>query len=246
MGWGRALFQRDAGGENDPIRLPGKPPVEVVVKRSARARRLSLRISKLDGRATVTLPVGVPRAEAAAFVAEKADWIRAHVASAPDEVVPMPGGSLMFEGREMPILTGPGRSVRVTEAGLIVPETRPETTPARLQAFLKVEARARLVTASEHYAGQIRRRVGRVTLRDTRSRWGSCSSEGNLMYSWRLVMAPPEVLDYVAAHEVAHLVHMDHSQAFWDQCAALYPDHRTARRWLKANGGLLHRYRFRD
>src|SRR5690606_4279045 len=113
-------------------------------------------------------------------------------------------------------------------------------------AFLKTVARDRLATASDRYAVALGRPYGRLTLRDTRSRWGSCSAAGDLMYSWRLVMAPAEVLDYVAAHEVAHLAEMNHSPAFWDVVARLCPDYRRHRTWLRANGGALHRVRFTD
>lgn len=245
MGLGGALFKRDHA-RLAPIPVPGAPGLEVVVRETPRARRLSLRISRLDGRVTLTMPRGLARREAEAFVAEKAGWIRGHVEGVPQAVRPMPGDTLLFEGRARPVLAARRRGVALTEAGIEVPASEPGRTPARLQAFLKLAARDRLVAASERHATAIGREIGRVTLRDTRSRWGSCSPEGNLMYSWRLVMAPPEVLDYVAAHEVAHLVHMDHSRAFWDQCAALFPDHARARRWLREEGGTLHRYRFRD
>ncbi|MGR3434759.1 MAG: M48 family metallopeptidase, partial [Shimia sp.] len=83
-------------------------------------------------------------------------------------------------------------------------------------------------------------------LRDTRSRWGSCSAAGGLNYSWRLVMAPPEVLDYVAAHEVAHLAQMNHSPRFWAEVAGLMPGYEAPRGWLRRHGADLHRYRFGD
>jgi predicted metal-dependent hydrolase len=113
-------------------------------------------------------------------------------------------------------------------------------------AFLRALARDRLAAASDRHAARLGRGFGRLTLRDTRSRWGSCSSAGDLMFSWRLVMAPPEVLDYVAAHEVAHLAHMHHGPAFWAEVRRLYGDHRAARGWLRREGAALHRFRFGD
>lgn len=246
MGLRRALFRDDSAGDAGPIALPGEPHVEVALKVSARSRRLSLRISRLDGRVTLSMPRGVPRREAEAFVLEKAGWIRRHLEDVPGEIWPHAGGTLMFEGRLHDIVAKPRRGVALTSAGFEVPEAGADATPARLQAYLRTIARDRLVAASERHAATLGRTIGRVTLRDTRSRWGSCSHEGNLMYSWRLVMAPPDVLDYVSAHEVAHLVHMDHSSAFWEVCAELFPEHKRARRWLRDNGGTLHRYRFRD
>jgi hypothetical protein len=116
--------------------------------------------------------------------------------------------------------------------------------PARIAAFLKVRARDRLAAASDHYAAQIGRKVVQISLRDTRSRWGSCTPDGALMYNWRLIMAPPAVLDYVAAHEVAHLIEMNHSPAFWAVVARIYPNWQVQRDWLKRNGAVLQAVRF--
>lgn len=110
--------------------------------------------------------------------------------------------------------------------------------------FLKTQARARLVAASDMYAARLGQPYRRITLRDTRSRWGSCSSQGALMYSWRLILAPPRVLHYVAAHEVAHLSEMNHSPAFWAVVAQLFGPCDAERRWLRQEGAALHRIRF--
>ena len=128
---------------------------------------------------------------------------------------------------------------------LLVPDD-PEKLGPRLAAYLRALARDRLAAASDRHAAALRRPYRKITLRDTRSRWGSCTAQGDLMYSWRLVMAPPEVLDYVAAHEVAHLAQMNHSPAFWAVVERLYGDWRPARRWLQVEGASLHRYRFGD
>jgi predicted metal-dependent hydrolase len=114
----------------------------------------------------------------------------------------------------------------------------------RVGAFVKTLARERLAAASDRYARQVGRAFSGITLRDPRSRWGSCTAEGALMYSWRLAMAPPDVLDYVAAHEVAHLVEMNHSAAFWAVVARLRPDWKVQRDWLRGQGAELQAYRF--
>ncbi|HGG06475.1 MAG TPA: M48 family peptidase, partial [Aliiroseovarius sp.] len=126
------------------------------------------------------------------------------------------------------------------------PASAPEKTGARLAALFKHHARQRLGEASDRYAAALGRPYSGLSLRDTRSRWGSCSAEGRLMYSWRLIMAPPEVLDYVAAHEVAHLAEMNHSPAYWAGLARLMPDYKAPRLWLRKNGADLHAVRFRD
>jgi predicted metal-dependent hydrolase len=231
---------------DEQVILDGDPPIALVLKPSTRAKRLSLRVSRLDGRVTLSLPRGASRRHALAFAKEKAGWIRRQLAERPDTARPMPGLTLPFRGAEVPIVGHAARSVRFTGDAIAVPARDPDRTPARLAAFLKAHARDALAEASARHAAALGRPHGRITLRDTRSRWGSCSPAGDLMYSWRLIMAPPEVLDYVAAHEVAHLAEMNHSPAFWAQVARLYPGYQVQRRWLHENAPALHRYRFRD
>ncbi len=225
--------------------LPGNPPVPLLLRRSSRARRISLRVSRLDGRVTLTLPHGVPEAEALAFAREKAAWLRDALAQRPENVAVGFGTELPLEGRPVTVIPGPGRAVRLNGDHLEVPGA-PAQAARRAQAFLKDRARARLSAASDRYAAALGRPYTRLTLRDTRSRWGSCSSDGRLMFSWRLILAPPDVLDYVAAHEVAHLAHMDHSRAFWETTRRLFGPWEAQRRWLRTHGGDLHRYRFGD
>ncbi len=223
--------------------LNGNPPVEIVLRRSARARRMSLRVSQLDGRVTLTVPRFVSERKALGFAREREAWLRGHLADLATARPVAIGGTVPFEGREMPLVAGPGRGVRLRQGVLEVP---PDRTGPRLEAFLKATARDRLAAASDRYAGLLGRSYGKIILRDTRSRWGSCSSKGDLMFSWRLIMAPAEVLDYVAAHEVGHLEEMNHSPAFWAVVARLFPEHRRCRDWLAENGPDLHRIRFRD
>lgn len=223
--------------------LDGNPPVEITLRRNARARRLSLRVSRLDGRATLTLPRRVSEREGLAFLREREAWLRDHLDQIAPELRPQIGGTLPFEGEDVPIAAAAVRSPRLEAGQLLVPED-PDRLGARLVAFLKVQARDRLAEAVRRHATALGRPHGRLTLRDTRSRWGSCSSRGDLMFSWRLIMAPPQVLDYVAAHEVAHLAHMDHSPAFWACVERLFPDHKACRHWLRDEGTRLHRVRF--
>src|SRR5262249_39572655 len=112
----------------------------------------------------------------------------------------------------------------------------------RVTDFLKREAKRDLAAASRHYADRLGVRLRRVSIRDQSSRWGSCSSTGMLSYSWRLILAPEFVLDYLAAHEVAHLVEMNHSPRFWRTVLGVCPDTRRAKVWLDAHGADLHRY----
>jgi predicted metal-dependent hydrolase len=223
--------------------LPGPPPVEVTLRRSARATRFSLRVSRLDGAVTLSLPLRAREQEALAFLQAQEGCLRSALARMPQNAQIGMGTSLPVEGRRLHLAPGTGRSLRVEGEHLLVPGD-PAQAGARVQAWLKALARDRLVQASDHYAARIGRSITRVTLRDTRSRWGSCTAEGALMYSWRLIMAPPEVLRYVAAHEVAHLVEMNHSNRFWAVVEGLYPGWQTQRAWLRSHGSALHGLRF--
>jgi predicted metal-dependent hydrolase len=223
--------------------LPGPPALEITLRRSARARRFSLRVSALDGKVTLTLPPRAREAEAMAFARTQEDWLRAALTRiSPGELVTM-GSEIPFEGNLLRLAPGSGRALRVEGNQLLVPGDPAQAGP-RVAAWLKARARDRLAAASDHYAAQVGRKVTQVALRDTRSRWGSCSAEGRLMYSWRLILAPPRVLDYVAAHEVAHLVEMNHSPAFWAVVGRLFPGWQAQRAWLRGQGSQLHGYRF--
>lgn len=223
--------------------LPGPPPIEITLRRSPHTRRFSLRISRLDGRVTLSMPPRAREAEAMRFAAEQEGWIRRTLAQMPAQKVVQIGDVLPVEGRMLRLTPALGRSVRVEGDSLLLPGD-PALAGVRTLGFLKVLARDRLAAACDHHAGRLGRPYARLTLRDTRSRWGSCAADGALMFSWRLIMAPPAVLDYVAAHEVAHLAEMNHSPAFWAVVERLYPGWQAQRAWLHREGQGLHGYRF--
>lgn len=225
--------------------LPGPPEVHVTLRRSARARRFSLRVSRVDGQVTLTLPTWAPEAEAMAFARGKGAWVSAALARLAPPAPLGFGASLPFEGRTLALTAGPVRAPRIEGATLLLPPDAARLG-TRLLAFLRLVARQRLQAACARHAGALGRPFARITLRDTRSRWGSCAPDGSLMFSWRLILAPPEVLDYVAAHEVAHLAEMNHSPAFWAVVARLCPGYAAPRAWLKRHGQALHAYQFGD
>ncbi|MEM0947082.1 MAG: SprT family zinc-dependent metalloprotease [Pseudomonadota bacterium] len=226
---------------DQPITLSVAPGIDVAVKRSRQARRLSLRVSSLDGRVTLTLPRHVGTAEARAFAEERSDWIAQALAQVPSQIKVRIGIELPVEG--WPFRLESGLRARLMPGYMVVPEDR---AGAAARGLLRTLAHDRLVSAADRYAAEVGRPYAAISLRDTRSRWGSCTSERRLMFSWRLAMAPPEILDYVAAHEVAHLVHMDHSRAFWALVGDLCPKWRDHRDWLRSDGPDLHRYSFGD
>ena len=223
--------------------LPGNPPVPLQMRTSARARRITLRISSLDGTVTLTRPRGVSERAALDFARDKEAWLRGHLANQEDAVSVGLGVRLPIEGLARRVEAGQGRRVRLDGDRVLVPGPE-ERVAARLLGFLKTHARSRLAEASDRYSARLGRGYARLTLRDTRSRWGSCTADGGLMYSWRLILAPPEGLEYVAAHEVAHLQEMNHSAAFWALVTQLYGPYQAQRRWLHREGAALHRIRF--
>lgn len=231
--------------QTERIELDGTPKVEVTLRRSARTKRMSLRVSGLDGRVTLSIPKSLPKATALGFLSEKQDWLRKALERVPQRLSATIGSTILFRGTPLHIATGTTARMHHEGQTLFVPADPDGTrTPARVAAFLKHHARGALVPAARAYADVLGKPVTAISLRDTRSRWGSCTADGRLMFSWRLIMAPPPVLDYVAAHEAAHLRHMDHSRAYWACVADLMPDYQRHRTWLRQNGADLHGYRF--
>jgi predicted metal-dependent hydrolase len=223
--------------------LSTDPQIDVTLRRSARARRFSLRVAQADGRVTLTMPLRARESEALGFLRAQEDWLRRALSRVSVGQVVGFGAALPYQGQSLTIASGPGRSVRIEGDSLIVPGDAARVG-ARVRAWAMVQARDRLAEASDRYAALLGRGYASLALRDTRSRWGSCTSDGRLMYSWRLILAPAQVLDYVAAHEVAHLDQMNHSPTFWAVVDRLYPGWEAPRRWLKANGSSLHSWQF--
>jgi predicted metal-dependent hydrolase len=227
------------------VQLSGPPTIDVILRRAAGLRRISLRVSGLDQRVTLSVPRHVPQAEALNFLIEKEAWIRAALDRSPGRATVNIGTVLPYRGTPVQIVSHASRQIALNEGHLYVPTdpTGNQTAP-RVAAFLRDRARAALVPAAHKFASNLSRPITTITLRDTRSRWGSCTADGRLMFSWRLIMAPPAVLDYVAAHEAAHLAHMDHSAAYWACVSRLMPDYATHRAWLRAHGAKLHSFQF--
>lgn len=224
--------------------LQGNPPITVALRRSGRARRLSLRFSRLDGKVTLTLPHHASEREAIVFLKERENWLRGHLSDLRPVQDVTVGSRVPVAGLDRPIRVVPGKRTGLDADGFVVGSE--ESAGRKVKALLKTMARDQLAGASDDYAAVLGRSYSRIAIRDTRSRWGSCSTTGTLSYSWRLIMAPPDVLHYVAAHEVAHLQEMNHSPAFWAVVERLYGDHRAPRRWLRENGDQLHRINFGD
>ena len=220
------------------------PPCRVRLVRNRRARRFTLRLEACGASAVLTVPPNIPAAESRRFLARHAAWLRAALARQPDATIVGPGIELPVAGVAVSVVARPGprRPPELEGGSLILQGAGAEGQ--RIAAWLKLRARDALLPAARGYASLLGRQIAGISLRDTRSRWGSCSSRGALSFSWRLAMAPPAVLDYVAAHEAAHLVEMNHSPRYWALLESLLPDHARHRAWLKREGRRLHAFSF--
>jgi predicted metal-dependent hydrolase len=226
---------------------------EVVLKRVASARRYTLRVKNGSGEIVLTMPARGSLKEAQAFAARQGAWIGARLRRLPSAVAFDPGAVIPLRGISHEIVHCPGRrgtvwvearapgSFSQGELALCVAGDAAHVG-RRIRDFLKREAKRDLEAAVLRYTRELDLPNRSVGLRDTTSRWGSCSTAGSLNFSWRLILAPAYVLDYLAAHEVAHLVHMNHSARFWKLTRKLCSETDRAEAWLKAHGKELHRY----
>ncbi|MCY1223005.1 hypothetical protein D9M68_360640 [compost metagenome] len=226
------------------IDVAGKS-LPLTIKQNARATRMTLRIEPGGRALKMTIPPGLPEREVNAFLNRHQGWLMTKLARFSGESQIEEGGSILIRGISHRIeRTGNIRGL--TEAVLIDDEPvlrvngGEEHLNRRIVDFLKKEARQDLDRLVAIYTGRIGRRAKSLSLKDTRSRWGSCSADGALSFSWRIVMAPPKVIAYLAAHEVAHLQEMNHGPDFWTLCGRLCPDTEDAKRWLRRNGTMLH------
>ena len=216
--------------------------VSLRIRKSRRARHVSLRIDEKRGGVDLILPRGVTRADGLTFVHHKAAWILREIDALPPRVPFTDGAVLPLLGTDHRIRHRPdARGTVWVEGGSIVVAGRTPHVPRRVADWLKRRARQEIARRAEAAARKINKRVNRLSLRDTRSRWGSCSEDGHLSFSWRLILAPEPVLDYVIAHEVAHLRHANHGPDFWAAVAGLGVRVQEARRWLNGNAQRLQR-----
>lgn len=221
----------------------GDRAVPLTVCRNARAKRMRLRVDFETAGIVLTLPPRATEEHGFSFLLSQAGWILDRLARIPPRVPFRPGALVPLLGEELPIRHRPtdGVVVRVEDGAIVVPGGR-AAVPRRVERWLRAEAKRVLTETAKAKAARLGRPLGRVTVRDTRTRWGSCSSAGNLSFCWRLIMAPPYVLDYVAAHEVAHLELRHHGPAFWRAVATLTDHAEAARAWLLRHGHGLARY----
>jgi len=248
----RALLYRRPYEPSTFLIKHGSQVFAIRLRRHRRARRYTLRIHPTDREAILTIPPRGTIVEAKDFAQLHGGWIAARLGRLPKAAPFSPGAALPLRGV-------PHRIVhRAGLRGTVWTETRDsgerilcvagdiEHLDRRVHDYLKRESRRDLQNAAETYAQALGVRVKRLSIRDQSSRWGSCTSAGSLSFSWRLILAPPFVLDYLAAHEVAHLVEMNHSRRFWRVVARICPSAERAKKWIDTCGNDLHRYGIED
>lgn len=219
----------------------------VQLKRMDSAQRYILRVRGPTRDAVLTMPRRASLKDATEFAQRNAAWVGARLRRLPEQVILADGAIFPLRGRSTRIVHAPGsrgvawQAERGDESLLYVTGQAPHV-PRRVGDWLKVQARKDIEAAVALYAERLSCPPPRFALRDTTTRWGSCSGSGSLNFSWRLVLAPPEVLSYLAAHEVCHLRHMNHSARFWKLCRSICDETEFAEAWLKAHGADLHRY----
>jgi predicted metal-dependent hydrolase len=234
--------KRDAPDRHALLRIDGQV-LEVSLRLNPRARRMIVKVNPATGEVVVTAPTRRGLAHALDFARGEKDWIAGQLAKVPGSVALVPGATLPFRGKPHEIRAaarGPAPVWR--EDGIIWVRGRSAHASRRVLDFLKREARLLFEARALDYAARLNTRPSRITVRDTASRWGSCSSARSLSFSWRLILAPDFVLDYVVAHEVAHLREMNHSPRFWAHVRSIVPELDAPQDWLKQHGRELQRY----
>lgn len=210
-----------------------------------RARRLSIRIDARAGEAVAIAPSERRLGEVVSFARTRSEWIADRLAARAAGTPLEPGGAVSWLGRSVRLEAvggaGAARLVETPDGPVIRSGGEGEAFSRRVENWFRRAAREFLVARTEIHLKALGQKPVRVSIVDTRSRWGSCSPHNrSIRYSWRVVMAPAEVADYLAAHEVAHLVHADHSPAYWSVVHRLVGDHRPFRQWLRDHGAALH------
>nr|WP_083202388.1 SprT family zinc-dependent metalloprotease [Stappia indica] len=251
----RLRRQQPALPEAITLEIAGREQ-RILLRGNPQARRYILRVPSDGGAPVLTVPKGGSLATAREFALRQRGWLAGRLGERPEAVPFAEGGVIPLRGAAHRIVAAGGLRGLVraepapeqedeqadNEVGRLLVPGAAEHIARKLTDWLKREARRDLERAVALHAAALGRTPTALTLRDTRSRWGSCTADGRLSFSWRLVLAPPSILDYVAAHEVAHLAEMNHGPRFWAHCRRLAPHTEEARDWLKREGGRLHLY----
>lgn len=217
-------------------------PLEI--KKSLKLKRLSLRIDSKKKRAVLNMPRFCSGKKAFEFVKEHQDWILQHLSSLPQVKDFEDGEKITLFGEEIIIRhDAESLSAPKVENGVLLVGGDKRFLHRRVKDYIKKRAQAEFLQKSKILAEKLGCKLIGVSIKDTKSRWGSCSTLNHINYNWRIALAPECVIDYLTAHEAAHLKYRDHSAAFWQCVTELYPEAATGRYWLKTHGNELYLYR---
>jgi predicted metal-dependent hydrolase len=213
----------------------------ITLKPSSTAKRLTMRLQAKTGNVVLTAPSRAKLSDIEAFALKNAGWVSARLANLPKAIPFANGETIWLRGEPHQIIHHLELRGQISAENNEIHVYGDKIGVARrVKLFLLLQAKADLTKATYYYAEKLGVEINSITLRDTSSRWGSCSSNGNMSYSWRIIFAPPFVLNYLCAHEVAHRQEMNHSPRFWRVVESLNSDKEAAHAWLKKNGSRLH------
>jgi predicted metal-dependent hydrolase len=216
------------------------------LKINPRAKRMALRVDTKKHQVNLVLPKRVNMRDAYKFALEHKYWIRDKIAEMPENVKFEDGVTLPILDEEIIIIVNYDKTLKKTSISMknndLLVFTNKEDPSSRIKRFIINFAKKRLTILAHEKAEMAGKIIQKIDVKDTSSRWGSCSQDGKLCFSWRLIFAPYNSFDYVVAHEVAHLTHMDHSSAFWNHCSDLCKDYSKGKAWMKRHSGELVRY----
>ncbi len=216
----------------------------LVLKPTKRAKNLSIRIDAAQRKAVIIVPPRVSERVARNFATKHAAWIMDHLDALPPRVPFAPGQVIPLRGDPCLLVHRADKMRHPTrlDGQSIVTGGDPDGFAGRIDRFLRAEARADIVPLAQEFGAKMGVKPGRVSIKDQKSRWGSCTPGRDLSFSWRLILAPPAVLRYVVAHEAAHMKQLNHSPRFWAEVKGLMPEYEPAKQWLTDRGMNLHAY----
>lgn len=221
----------------------GEEVLPLVIKRNRRAKRICLRYDPTGHTINLTLPRHARMSEGLSFLNQKSDWLITTLQEMPCKKQIKPGVIIPLFGERVRIKHDASlRCAWKLEKDVLTVSGKREHFERKVMEAIKKMAKKHISDLANYQSRRIGRNINRITVRDTRSRWGSCSSAGNLSFSWRLIFAPYEVFEYVVAHEVSHLRHMNHGARFWELCGFLCPNADIAKEWLRVHGKELYRF----
>ena len=223
-----------------------KPQIRVAIRRVRNSTRLSLRVSSISESVTLTAPVNTKQDVLLRFLESKETWLKDKLLKISDKKLQVDIGGLIpiFGSKKQLEICSESLNVRIIGNSIRIPisVSKPGLS---VENYLKKLAKEELTNVANYYCDKLGVSYSSIKLRDTRSRWGSCSSNSNLMFSWRLIMAPKNVIRYLVAHEVTHLKHFNHSSDFWFEVRSIFGPYENERKWLRTEGTNLHFYKFK-